>query len=157
MTFAPDSPISEPTMFEILANIRNIGAGLEDPYTSEYIHAAIERSEAFEEVLLRDYPVLGYCGCGSPSLTLEALLKAMKYCTISTEYGDTEREEYLQEHFGIVHVSNDGLVQFLFYSLVTMGLLRHNYSLNAATLTNEGEIFYQLLDEYVEAGDGLMQ
>lgn len=156
MTITPDSPAPEPTMLEILTDIRNIGAGLDDPYTSEYIHAAVERSEAFEEVLLRDYPILGYCGCGSPELTLQRLLKALEYCTISTEYGDTEREKYLQENFGTDYVSHDGLVQFLFYSLVTMGLLRHNYSLNAATLTEEGEVFYQLLTEYVEAGDGLM-
>lgn len=153
MTIPSNSPTAEPSMLEILTAIRSIGAGFDDPYTSEYIHAVIDRCEAFEEVLLRDYPILGYCGCGSPEKTVDTILKALRYCALDTyAYLESERAVYLREHFGTGYVSDDGLVQFLFYSLDVMGLTRHSYALNASTLTPTGEVFLELLEEYVESG-----
>jgi hypothetical protein len=66
---------------------------------------------------------------------------------------DDERAKFLLEHFNTDYVSDNGLLQFLFYMLITMNLISHNYSLNAATLTPTGAVFYELLEDYMERGD----
>jgi hypothetical protein len=141
-------------MLTVLTEIRDTTAGHPDPYNSEAVDAAVSRLEAFEEVLLRDYPILGYCGCGSPEKTLADLLKALEYCNLDTEL-DGERAKFLLEHFNTDYVSDNGLLQFLFYMLITMNLISHNYSLNATTLTPTGEVFYELLKDYMENGTNL--
>lgn len=137
-------------MLEKLADIRNMGNEFEDPYVYDAIETSVRRLEAFEDVLLRDYPILGYCGCGTPENTIDTVLRAMEYCTLDTEDEDV-RKVFLVEHFGTDYVSHSGIVQFLFYSLDVMGLIKHDYSLNASTLTSTGEIFLGLLSEYVES------
>lgn len=149
--------VNQLTMLEKLTAIRDIGEDIDPENISDSIEASRSRSEAFEEVLLRDYPILGYCGCGTPALTLQRIHEALVFCTISTEYDDTERTEYLQEVFGTDYVSHDGLVQFLFYILVTLELVNHSYSLNAATLTEEGEIFQQLLTDFLSSDSNMLR
>ena len=136
-----------------LSNIRNLTSGFDDPYEYNALEARIRRSEAFRDILLTAYPILGYCGCGTPEATLETVLRALDYCALSDGLrGEPERAVFLREHFGVEHITDSGLVQFLFYILLTLDLLEHNYTLNLALLTKEGEIFRELLADHLELG-----
>lgn len=135
-------------MLKELTAIRDIKDGPDEEWSHQ---ARWDRTEAFEDLLLQGYPILGHCACGRPSKTLITIQKALEYCQMYNNSPDKEPQRlFLQEHFKVDDVTDDGLVQFLFYTLDGLNLTDHVYSLTYSHLTPEGEIFFELLNEFLE-------
>lgn len=101
-----------------------------DPFATYY-----GRREAFEDFLYGP-DGLPNCGCGDPDNTLQAFVEALDFCSLKD---NDERTAYLQEKFGVEHVSSDRLVQLLFYVLDDKAYIEHNYSIDGSSLTDAGK------------------
>jgi hypothetical protein len=114
-------------------------ADSEDPF-----RAYFGRREAFESFL---YGPDGFpnCGCGDPEDTLKAFVDALDYCALKD---NDEREAHLQEKFGVDYVSNDRLVQLVFYVLDDKAFIEHNFSIGGSYLTDAGKVLRAIFEMY---------
>lgn len=110
-----------------------------NPFSTYY-----KRREDFEEFLFSS-ECLPCCGCGNPEATIKKALDALTYCSLN---GLDERTSFLQEKFGVDYVSNDGLVQLLFYVLDDNGYIEHGGSVNGSWLTDAGKILKALMENH---------
>lgn len=111
----------------------------EDPF-----HAYFERREAFESFLYGP-DGLPNCGCGNPEETLKAFVDALGYCALKD---NDEREAHLQEKFGVGYVTDDRLVQLVFYVLDNKSFIEHNFSIGGSYLTDAGKVLRAIFEMY---------
>lgn len=110
-----------------------------DPFRTYY-----QRREAFES-FLHGPDGLPNCGCGDPDDTLQAFVEALDYCSLKD---NDERTAYLQKKFGVDYVSDNRLVQLVFYVLDDKEFITHNYSINGSYLTDAGKVFHAIFKMY---------
>lgn len=110
-----------------------------DPFVTFY-----ERRDAFESFLYGP-DGLPNCGCGNPDDTLQAFVEAMNYCALKD---NDERKAYLQEKFGAEYVSDDRLVQLVFYVLDNKSYIEHNYTIGGSYLTSAGKVLLAIFKMY---------
>lgn len=104
-----------------------------------------ERREAFE-TFLHDPDGIPNCGCGESDSTLQAVLDALDYCALK----DSDvRQTFLKEKFGVDYVSNNRLVQLLFYVLDDKAFIEHNFTINGSYLTDAGKALRAILTMYL--------
>lgn len=115
-----------------------------DPFNTNY-----ERRTAFEDFLSGPDSIPN-CGCGDPDETLIKVLDALNLCAIK---GTEEREIFTKEKFGVHHVTNDGLVQLLFYVLDDKGFIQHGGGVGYSWLSDAGKVFRALLNQYLNEPD----
>lgn len=115
-----------------------------DPFNTHY-----ERRTAFEDFLSGPDSIPN-CGCGDPSETLIKVLDALNLCAIK---GIEERKTFTQEKFGLDYVTNDGLVQLLFYVLDEKEFIQHGGGVGYSWLSDSGKVFRALLDQYLNEPD----
>lgn len=115
-----------------------------DPFDTHY-----ERRAAVEAFLLGPDGVPN-CGCGDPDRTLFKVLDALNLCTID---GLEERKTFTQEKFGVDYVTDDGLVQLLFYVLDDREFIQHGGGVGYSWLTDAGRVFRALLSMYLNEPD----
>ena len=111
-----------------------------EPFSTYYA-----RREAFESFLYGPNG-LPNCGCGSPDDTLMAFMEALDFCALKD---NDERAAFLQEKFGVKYVTEDRLVQLLFYVLDDKEFIEHNYSIGGSYLTDAGKVFRAILTMYL--------
>lgn len=116
----------------------------DDPWDTSY-----ERRRAVEDFLYGPDSITN-CGCGSPEKTLQIVLDALDYCALE---GLPERTAFLQEKFGVEYVSDNGLVQLLFYVLTDKDFTQHGGSVNGSWLTDAGKVFRALLNLHLNEPD----
>lgn len=109
-----------------------------------------ERKSLFSTFLYSDSG-LPCCGCGDPESTLLSIANALTIC--STD-GVEERKALMQEKFKTEYVSNDPLLQMLFYVLDEAGYTTHGGSVNYCWLTDAGKVMLPLLKRFLDI-DGL--
>jgi hypothetical protein len=105
------------------------------------------RRELFEQFLYSAYG-LEFCGCGNQEQSLEAVVRALEFAaTVSNK----DRSLVLMKAFGVEKVSDDALVQVLFYLLTAKGFIEHDDedSVNDSELTEAGSVFLPMLKNYV--------
>jgi hypothetical protein len=107
------------------------------------------RREAFESFLYGP-DGLPNCGCGDPDDTLQAFLEALDYCALKD---NDERTALLKEKFGVENVTEDRLVQLVFYVLDNKGFIEHNYSIGGSYLTDAGKALRAILTMYFNEPD----
>jgi hypothetical protein len=115
----------------------------DDPFDTNY-----ERRTAFESFLLGPDSIPN-CGCGDPDQTLIKVLDALDSCVKVSE----ERRLFMREKFGVNYVSDDGLVQLLFYILDDKGFIRHGGGVSSSWLSDAGKVFRALLNQYLNEPD----
>jgi hypothetical protein len=108
----------------------------DDPFRTYY-----KRQEAFESFLYSS-DGLPNCGCGNPDDTLLAFMEALDYCALRDS---DERKAFLLEKFGVEYVTDDRLVQLLFYVLDDKGYIEHNFSINGCFLSDAGKALRAIL------------
>ena len=86
------------------------------------------------------------CGCGKPENTLLSFLNALEYCALTDQ---KKRSTYLKRKFGVAHVSDNSLVQLLFYVLDEKHFIEHDFSLNGSTLSDAGKVLRVLLKRHL--------
>jgi hypothetical protein len=116
----------------------------DDPFDTYY-----ERRTALESFLLSPDSTTN-CGCGNPDETLKFVLTALDYCALDEL---DERKGFLQEKLGVEYVSDNGLVQLLFYVLNDKGYTQHGGGINGSWLTDAGKVFRALLKMYFNEPD----
>lgn len=119
-----------------------------DPFDTLY-----ERRAAFEAFLLGTDSIPN-CGCGDPDSTFRLVLDALNLCTIE---GTEERKAYTQEKFGMDYVTNNGLVQLLFYVLDDKEFIEHGGGVGYSWLTDAGKVFRALLHLHLNEPDSEQQ
>lgn len=105
------------------------------------------RRELFEGFLYSEYG-LEFCGCGNQEASLQAAVNVLDFAAaVSNE----ERSRVLMRSFGVGKVSDNALVQVLFYLLATKGFIEHDdeWSVNESELTGAGEVFLPMLKDYL--------
>lgn len=105
------------------------------------------RRELFEGFLYGEYG-LDFCGCGNQERSLEAVVRALEFAaTVSNE----DRSYVLVRTYGIRKVSDNALVQILFYLLTAKGFIEHDDEgcINDSELTEAGAVFLPLLKNYL--------
>lgn len=105
-----------------------------------------ERKSLFSTFLYTDSG-LPCCGCGDPESTLLAIVNALTICSMD---GVEERKALMQEKFKTEYVSNDPLLQMLFYVLDEAGYTTHGGSINYCWLTDAGKVMLVLLKRFLE-------
>ena len=94
------------------------------------------------------------CGCGDPDSTFRVVLDALNLCAIK---GTEERKTYTQEKFGVDYVTNDGLVQLLFYVLEEKAFIQHGGGVGYSWLSDAGKVFRALLHLHLNEPDAEQQ
>lgn len=120
----------------------------DDPFDTHY-----ERKAAFEVFLLGPDSIPN-CGCGEPDSTLFKVLDALNLCALE---GTEARKTFTQEKFGVDYVSDDGLVQLLFYVLDDKGFIQHGGGVGYSWLTDAGKVFRALLNLHLNEPDAEQQ
>lgn len=115
-----------------------------DPFNTQY-----ERRTAFESFLSSPDSIPN-CGCGDPDETLVKVLDALNLCAIK---GTEQRKDFTQEKFGVDYVTNDGLVQLLFYVLDDKEFIQHGGGVGYSWLSDAGKVFRALLNQYLNEPD----
>lgn len=111
-----------------------------DPFSTYH-----RRKEEFEMFL--DGPDgLPNCGCGSPEETAQAFMEALDYCALKDQ---DERHAFLMDKFGVEYITDDRLVQLLFYVLDNKGYIEHNFSINGSFLSDAGKALRAVLTMYL--------
>lgn len=72
-------------------------------------------------------------------------MEALDYCALKD---NDERDAYLQEKFGVEHVSGDRLVQLVFYVLDDKGYIEHDFSIGGSYLTDAGKVLHAIFKMY---------
>ena len=116
----------------------------DDPFDTHY-----ERRTSFEDFLYGPDSVTN-CGCGKPDKTLLLVMDALNLCAID---GTEERKIFTQEKFAVDYVTDNGLVQLLFYVLHDKEFIAHGGSVGYSWLTDAGKVFRVLLDQYLNEPD----
>jgi hypothetical protein len=111
-----------------------------EPFATYY-----QRREAFESFLYGP-DGLPNCGCGNPDDTLQAFMEALDYCALKD---NDERKALLKEKFGVEYVTDDRLVQLLFYVLDNKEYIAHEYSIGGSYLTDAGKALRAILTMYL--------
>lgn len=105
------------------------------------------RRERFEGFLYGEYG-LDFCGCGNQEASLQAAVTALEFAsTVSNK----ERSRVLMRAFGVEKVSDNALVQVLFYLLTAKGFMEHDddREVNDSELTSAGKVFLPMLKDYL--------
>ena len=139
---------------DVNKNLIMIKSWLCDKYGSNRV--SIDSSEGYE--LFNDimefmkFSILGCCGCGDIDSTLIAIrdyLYLVKHRTDNnTTEGWNESKHMLKEKFGVDHISNDRILQYMAYSLDTMEFTDHGSSINGTWILDLGRIALYLFDLY---------
>lgn len=116
----------------------------DDPFDTYY-----ERNASFEAFTLGPEGIPN-CGCGDPDKTLRVVLDALDLCAIN---GFSERATFIKEKFGVEYVSDNGLVQLLFYVLDEARFIQHGGGVGWSWLTDAGKVFRALLNQYLNEPD----
>lgn len=120
----------------------------DDPFDTHY-----ERKAAFEVFLLGPDSIPN-CGCGEPDNTLLKVLDALNLCALK---GTEERKAFTREKFDVEYVSDDGLVQLLFYVLDDKQFIQHGGGVGYSWLTDAGKVFRALLNLHLNEPDAEQQ
>jgi hypothetical protein len=120
----------------------------DDPFDTYH-----ERRASFEVFLYSSDSVTN-CGCGNPDKTFLLVMDALNLCAID---GLEERKIFTQEKFGVDYVTDNGLVQLLFYVLHDKGFIQHGGSVGYSWLADAGKVFRALLDLFVNEPDSEQQ
>ena len=106
------------------------------------------RRELFEGFLYGEYG-LDFCGCGNQEASLWAVVNALEMASMVSA---AERSHALMKAFGVIAVSDDALVQVLFYLLTVKGFMDHpdEGSVDDSELTPAGHVFLPMLKKYLE-------
>ena len=116
----------------------------DDPFDTYH-----ERRASFEVFLYSSDSVTN-CGCGNPDKTLLLVMDALNLCAIS---GLEERKAFTQERFGVDYVTDNGLVQLLFYVLSDKEFIQHGGGVGYSWLTDAGKAFRVLLNQHLNELD----
>ena len=105
------------------------------------------RRELFEAFLYGEYG-LDFCGCGNQEASLFAVVKALEF---AATLSDERRVLVLMKAFGVKKVSENALVQVLFYLLTVKGFIDHadEKSIDDSEVTKAGAAFLPMLKEYL--------
>lgn len=106
------------------------------------------RRELFEGFLYSEYG-LEFCGCGNQEESLFAVVKALEFASVAIK--DKDRAHVLMQSFGVEKVSDNALVQVLFYLLTVKGFVDHgdDSCINESELTEAGKVFLPMLKDYL--------
>ncbi len=94
------------------------------------------------------HDILGFCDCGCPLSTEEAVkdyLYAVNKRT-SIDDGWDIAETLLIKHFGVSAVSDNSLLQFMAYVIDNVGFTEHGTSINGAWIEDLGRICLYVFD-----------
>jgi hypothetical protein len=105
------------------------------------------RRELFEGFLYSEYG-LDFCGCGNQEASLQEVVKALEFASVTS---NKDRSQVLMQAFGVKKVSDNALVQVLFYLLTAKGFIYHDdyAEINDSELTQAGEVFLPMLRQYL--------
>lgn len=110
-------------------------------------------SSYYEELLIEEcenffyYEKLNWCGCGDPDRAKKVV---RDYLEVVNDKFDSNTDFY--EKFGVKYVYDDKLLLCLAYTLDAAGFTDHGTSISGAWLTNEGKMFFWLLQQNKELG-----
>lgn len=116
----------------------------DDPFDTYH-----ERRASFEVFLYSSDSVTN-CGCGNPDKTFLLVMDALNLCAID---GLEERKAFTQERFGVDYVTDNGLVQLLFYVLSDKEFIQHGGGVGYSWLTDAGKVFRALLNQHLNELD----
>lgn len=95
------------------------------------------------------YEILGFCGCGCPEISIEAVCDYLDIIDLRHTESDDKLNRYanfdkarqlLQEKFHAKYVSDDPMLQFMAYTLDDADLTDHGSSINGAWITDLGRM-----------------
>lgn len=91
---------------------------------------------------------LAFCDCGRQEESLQAVVDALEFASMVPS---DDRSYVLMRSFGVGKVSDNALVQVLFYLLTAKGFIDHDDEacINDSVLTEAGAIFLPLLKNYL--------
>ena len=110
-------------------------------------------SSYYEELLIEEcenffyYEKLNWCGCGDPDRAKKVV---RDYLEVVNDKFDSNTDFY--EKFGVKYVYDDKLLLCLAQTLDAAGFTDHGTSISGAWLTNEGKMFFWLLQQNKELG-----
>lgn len=106
------------------------------------------RRELFEAFLYSEYG-LEFCGCGNQEASLQAVVNALEF---ASAVSNVERSSVLMRTFGVQKVTDNALVQVLFYLLTAKGFIEHDddMDVNDSELTSAGQVFLPMLRDYLK-------
>lgn len=105
------------------------------------------RRECLDFILIEK---LGLCACGNLEKTAKEIVKLMDLVSLNRDLSYSEITQKTEEYFGCKHISDNGLLQFMAYTLDDKELFERGTSINYPWFTAEGEMYYEFLKGVME-------
>jgi len=109
---------------------------------SSYYSEKLIEYELFEECYkFFKYEKIGLCGCGDPDSVMDKIRVLLKIIR-------DNKEEQLQEAFGVSNIYDNELLLFMIYILNDKDILEHGTGVGGSWLTEEGRMLLYVLENF---------